>query len=142
MLKKKRINNNTEELNEKIKEQMKKKFGYNNKFFKDNLLENTRRKCNIDSDIDAEIEDLASELETVSLAPKKKEYDYSLSKFELPSNKSTVIGNKVLNNDSILKRLKNEKQTPYINSIILKTREEKDQIEKENKVYFFNKRNY
>ncbi len=67
MLKKKRINNNTEELNEKIKEQMKKKFGENSKFLHEKLFQENNIKYSFDREFDSEIQDLSSVMESVSL---------------------------------------------------------------------------
>ena len=134
MLKKKRINNNTEELNEKIKEQMKKKFGESNKFFKEKHFDENKT---IDSDIEADIQDLTSGLETFTLSKNKNKDSFvnSPNNFKLPSKKSTLLSNTLYRDKSLKSLFKNEKTTNSINCVISKTREEKDQIDKENKVF-------
>ena len=138
MLKKKRINNNTEELNEKIKEQMKKKFG-DYKLLKDKLFNENKKMFSIDTDIEDEIQDLTSGLETVTLTKSKIKESFinSPNKFKFPLSKNSTLKSNNLNIDKSVKCLfKYDNQIPNINSVISKTREEKDQIEKESRVIF------
>ena len=132
MWKKKRINTNTEELNEKIKDQMKKKFGDQNKFFKEHLF--TSEKTNCEIDIDAEIQNISSGIEGFSLT-KRKNLNSNVE-FKIPQKKNKIFNskNKAVGVEKIL--FKNEKLSTNIKSIITKTKEERELIEKENKVFF------